>query len=324
VGRPFRTVVGVIVTFALFLSGCGGGDKPSAKAADPAASSDGEPGSGGSSDGDVEVLDNGPEPREELRFSLEAGQEFRSRMTMDFGMDLSIDGEALPSTTLPAMEALIVTRIERVDDGVATFRFTYEEIGTVAAPGVDPEVARQYESGLQQLKGMSGTGSVDERGVAGEGSIDAAGVTDPNLKAQLESFTSQISNLTVPFPAEAVGVGARWKADRRAVLNGVTTDTSTTYTLRSREGSAYTLDIVQEVTAPTGPVNLPGLPQGSTAEIVSYQMDNAGDLAGDLDTLLPRQSSISGAGDITMQMVSAGQTSELVQRLTLGITIGDA
>ena len=314
----------------LVVGGCGGGDDGAAdsdgsrsgSASEPASESP-EEAEGAGAPGTVELLEAGAEPRAELRFDLEAGQTFRTTMTMDMAMEMSIDGQSVPTPTLPAMEVLIDGRIEEVDDGTATYTFTYGEIGTVAGADVDPAVAKQYETALQSMQGLTGTGSIDTRGNVGESTLDTSKVTDPNLKATLDSVTSQISSMTVPFPKGAVGIGARWRAVRRTVINGITTDATTTYVLESRDGARYALDIVQEVTAPAGPVDIPGL-GAARAEVVDYQMENTGEVEGDVTAMLPTSSTISGEGDIRMKVIEGGKTSDLVQKLTLRVSFAEA
>jgi hypothetical protein len=238
-------------------------------------------------------------------------------------MDMSVDGQPLPTPASPPMEIVIAGKVDQVDGDVATYSFTYERVGVVRADGVDPAVAAQVETALQKMQGLRGTGTIDAQGNVGESTLDTSAVDDPTLKTTLDSITSQVSNLAVPLPAKAVGVGAKWRADRRAVLNGVTTDTAMTYTLRSLDGARFVLDVVQAVTAPTGPVDIPGL-GGGKAEIVSYDAENEGEVIGDLTKVLPTSSDIAGGGDIVMTIDDGTQKVEVVQKLKLQITMAPA
>lgn len=329
--RSLRPLLAAILAlFLTILGACGGGadDDDSGDTAagttSEAAEGDAEGGAGErAAGGGVQLLDAGKEPRRELRFVLRPGQTFRTRMTMTMGMNMAIDGRAMPSMPLPPMEVLIAGRIDEVEDGVARYSFTYERIGAVRTEGIDPAVASQYDTALQKMHGLQGTGSIDAQGNVGESTVDTSKVTDPTLKSTLDSMTAQISNMTVPFPTEAVGVGARWKADRRTLLNGITTDASHTYTLRSRDGDRYVLDVEQSVTAAPGPVEIPGLGAGR-AEIVDYLVENRGEIAGDLTRVLPVSSDISGGGDIEMKVSDGGQTANLFQKLTLQVTFAEA
>ena len=325
--RSTRPLLAAILALLLFVLGACGGDGDDGAAEGGSGTEATSEDAGGAGDDDagrgVEVLDEGKEPRRELRFAFTEGQEFRTRMTMTLGMEMSIDGQALPTPPNPPMEIVMAGKVDAVKGDVATYSFTYERVGLVRTEGVDPAMAAQIEAGLQQMQGLRGTGTVDVHGNAGEGTLDTSSVADPTLKTTLDSITSQISNLAVPLPTKAVGVGARWKADRRAVLNGITTDTAMTYTLRSLDGDRYVLDVVQAVTAPAGAVDIPGLGAGK-AEIVSYDAENQGEVVGDLAKVLPTSSDIAGGGDIVMKVDDGTQTVEVVQKLKLQITIAPA
>lgn len=320
------TVVALLVLLLPVLGACGGDDdddQPAEAGARSEAGSRSEAAEGEDApdaEAVVELLDAGSEPRQELRFELREGQEFRARMTTLTKSDMSVDGQALPSTPLPPTEIVIAGKIDDVADGVASYSFTYERLGAVAAEGVDPAVVAQYDTALEKVQGLRGTGSIDDRGKAGKSTLDTSAITDPALKSTLDSVTSQVTNLTVPFPVDAVGAGARWRVVRRAVQNGITIDSSSTYTLRSREGDRYVLGVDQTVTAPPGRANLPGL-DGGTADIVDYEVTSSGEVAGDLTNAFPESSAISGGGDIEMKVTKDGETANLVQKIDLQVTL---
>lgn len=325
--RASRPVIALLVLLLTVLGACGGDDDQPGESASRSDAGEAPAATEGEDAPDaeraVELLDAGSEPRQELRFELQEGQEFRARMTMVTKLDMSVDGQPLPSTPLPPTEIVITGKIDDVADGVASYSFAYERIGAVAAEGVDPAVVAQYDTALAKVQGLRGTGSIDDQGNAGKSTLDTSAITDPALKSTLDSVTSQVTNLTVPFPRDAVGAGARWTAVRRSVQNGITTDSTSTYTLRSRDGDRYVLDVDQRVTAPPGRADLPGL-NGSTAEIIDYDVTSSGEVTGDLANVLPESSVVAGGGDIEMKVTNDGETANLVQKLELRVTLAPA
>ena len=283
-------------------------------------------GGGGAAQDDVVVVKQGSEPRAELRLGLKAGDTFRSAMTMKMGIAMTVNGQQVPNTATPAVRMVMAGRIEEVSDtGVAAYRYTMEELGVVPAAEVDPAVAAATTQALASMQGLTGTGSVDRRGTAGPATLDTTKVTDPAVKSMLDSVTSQVANLTVPFPEKAVGVGAVWRAKKEAVLNGITTETTTSYTLVARDGDGYELDVTQDVTAAKGDVAIPGLPAGATAEVIRYQLANTGHITGNVGRAIPSKSRVSGGGDIEMRVAEGGgPTQSLLQTLTVDITFEDA
>ena len=310
----------VLVLLVLVVGACGGGGDDGGDDG-PASEASGGDGAG---IGEVELLSSGSEPREELRLGLEVGQTFRSTMVMRMGLTMTIDGEPMPATALPPMRFVMSGRVDELSgDGVATYSFTYDELRADPAEGVDPNVVSQVDASLQAMKGMRGTGTVDRQARSGKATLDTAGVTDPNLKSTLDSFTSQVSNLTVPFPSEAVGVGARWRGRQEVLLNGITTRSTSTYTLQRRDGDEYEFEVEQDVTSPKGEVDLPGLPEGASAELVDYAVTNRGTIRGRLSSLLPVSSRLSGGGDIEMGVTQGSERSTLLQKLTMDLALDE-
>ena len=326
--RSLRYVL-LVVVLALVGGACGGGtdtDGDRAAATTTTTTAEAKAATKAATDDGIEVVDGGKEPRRELRLALHEGDTFRSVMVMKLGIAMTLGGEAVPSTTTPPVRILMTGRIEKVADGEAHYRYTMDELGIVPTERVDPAVADATNKALAAMKGLSGEGVVDELGHAKDASVDTSKVTDPTMKSTLDSFTSQISNLTVPFPADAVGLGATWEARREAVLNGIKTQTTATYHLVARAGDTYELDVTQAVTAPKGPIDFPGLPPGATAEIVSYRQDNKGHVKGDLRRVVPTSTRITGGGPIEMRFTEAGrpEPQTLVQTLTLDVSLEDA
>ena len=327
-GRAGRALVAISLLLT-FLAACGdddpAADQPATvdedgddKAPKPEADEPAPP------DNSVTVEDAGAEPREELRFAFSEGDEFRTALTMKIGVEITINGEAAPSQPVPAITIVMAGAIDSVEDGAATVSFVYDEVAAQPEPGIDAASLASFNAALADLNGLSGSMTIDELGAVSDSDIDTSGITDPTMKTTIESFNSQASTLTVPLPSEAVGVGAVWSAELRAVLNGITTDTTNTYTLRSRDGDQYEFDVVQEISAPPGPVDIPGVPPGSEIEIVSYDASNTGSVAGSLTSPLPNESTTAGGGDITMRLTEGGETQDLVQKLTMEIKLAPA
>lgn len=309
------------------LVACGGGgdeeaqDDTSTSTTADATANDRE--SDVASDGDVtvEVLENGAEPRAPLRFEFAEGTPFRVEMVMKIGIEIEVDGEALPSTPLPATRVVMAGKIDRVEAETAEYSFRYEDVTVEPDAGVDPQVARAMEGAFAAVDGVSGTAAVTTRGATTRASVDTSKISDATAKSTLDSLTSQMSSLTVPFPAEAVGIGARWRGIRAATLNGVETRATTTYRLVEREGNRFRVELEQDVTASSGEVNVAEMPAGTSAEIVSYDVANNGVVAGSLDAVMPTSSELRGGGDIQMRIRQGEETGEMKQRLTLELRV---
>jgi hypothetical protein len=171
---------------------------------------------------------------------------------------------------------------------------------------------------------VQATGTVDAQNQSGALALDTSTISDPLVKSSLDSLASQASDLSAPFPKEPVGVGARWTVKRSATINGLRMDTTTRYTLRSRTGDRYQVDVTQEAVSPRGPANLPNLPAGAQASIESFTLQSSGQISGDLTRPLPTKSSMTGTGDGTFIFTAGPERSTMRQQLTIDISTGPA
>jgi hypothetical protein len=269
------------------------------------------------------VLDDpGGVPRKVLLLSPSAGSTMTCVMTGRTSAEFTIDGRSAPAASAPDTRAVIAFQVDTRDaDGTIHYRATIAEIAAVDSGGADPAIVSRMNATLGQLKGLKGTDTVDAHGGSRKSSFDASGIADPTLKSSLESISSQVGNLGTPFPAQAVGVGARWSATRSATINGLTMNTTTRYTLRSRVGTRYALDLVQDAVATPGPAELPNVPAGASASLVSFAIHATATLSGDLTDVAPRSGSSSASGD-GVYTISKGATSSRVQEhLTIASTV---
>ncbi|HEX2274699.1 MAG TPA: hypothetical protein VHG90_12570 [Acidimicrobiales bacterium] len=324
--RPRRSVVAVLLALALLTGvACGGGDDDEAQpSATTQAESPATTGAGGAA-GRVTVEDAGREPRQRLELRLAPGSTTRAAMVSEVELDMSMEGNRLSAGALPTTRAVMEQRIDGVDpDGTAHFTVTIGDWSVLPTPGVDQAAVTETERALAELEGLRGTGKVDRSGGSQSLSMDTSSVRNPMMKATLDSFASQVGNLTVPFPSEPVGPGARWRASSTATINGITMNTTSTYTLRSRAGDRYELDVVQDAEAPPGPVAIPNLPAGTETSIESFAVHSTGKIAGELTKPLPVNSTVEGGGEGRLTVVAQGDRGTLVQRIRIDVVLSPA
>jgi hypothetical protein len=201
---------------------------------------------------------------------------------------------------------------------------TIADMTAVATPGADRDVVDQVQAAFSQMNGLQGSGTVDAHGATRQVSFDTSTVSEPTLKRTLESVSSQIGNLSTPFPSEPVGPGARWTARSSAVINGLRMSTTTTYTLRERSGNHYALDVAQDATAPPGTADIPDLPGGTQASIESFTLRTTGRSAGELTTPWPLETTSSGGGDGTFTVSQGAKQANLAEHIKLAFSLSPA
>jgi len=323
IAKPTRVIL--VCILAIVVGACGSSDdspEPGASAA--TTTTQPAPNMSEATDA-LSLQEAGSEPRQPLVLRVAAGTTRKVAFVSKFGLEMEVEGEALPEVRVPATRMVVEQRVDSVDaDGTIRYSLAFTDVSVLSTPGVEQDVVTQTEAALAGIVGITGTGTMDARGGNLSLSFDTDSITDSALKASIESTSSQVGNLSAPFPTQPVGIGARWTAQRSATINGITMNTTTTFTLRGRQGDKYRLDVDQEATAPPGPVDVPGLPMGTEASVEDFTLDSNGHINGDLTQPLPDESANAGTGDAVLNVAEGADRQTINQHMTIEFSLEPA
>lgn len=268
-----------------------------------------------------EVLDAGSAPRKQLRLTFAEG----ATTTVAISFDLDVTQES--GGTTQALDTPLVTEtvrftVDRVegDEADVSFAFTGVALDRAGTDLTDQEHL-ELTADLQGLVGVGGTGLVTDRGAFTAFSYDTPADLDPSVAATLEQFEDQVATITLPMPAEPLGVGGRWRTTTATTLAGITLDQVTTYEITgfTDSGVAYTATSEQSA---AGQDLAPGtLAAGTTARLVSADVSGTGTGTMDLGSLVATATStLSGTQVIDLTQGDA-PTVRLTQRLDVALTV---
>lgn len=199
----------------------------------------------------VVVLDYGEAPRQELRYRYAEGatsalMSMTAEMAPQPGMALSFPPIVVPMT---------IETTEVLTDGSARYavRMAGPVLDDSAAPGA-VAMNQMIGSMLGQVGGMTTSGWVDIRGQvlddgvgefsdSGEPDIGTLSDTQAQSAEILGDLQNQMQQMSVPFPAEAVGLGARWQQTSSIKTGGVSAIQVSEFTLRARDGDTLELGV---------------------------------------------------------------------------------
>ena len=274
------------MTLVAGTAACGADDE-----SDPSAA--GEPGSSATEEGqDLEpavTVDPGPAPVVDL---IDAGE--GERQVVAYGPSrepavVAVTRSATSRTAVPGSEP-------RTDDTPAQ-TLTVEGLSEPDVDGAQRATvtAREFTS-IDELRnaqfstasGFTVTWTRSADGIVRELSLAApSGATDA-ARAGVEITANAVSDATVTFPTEEIGVGARWTVTRQ-IDDAVAPTRVVTYELVDLDGDVATVrsstnapDPADTLTAPA-PDGGPGV----TLDVESYEVDGSGELTVDLRAALP-------------------------------------
>ena len=271
----------------------------------------------------VVVHDFGEAPREEIRYRFTA--DATETATMSMRMQMSMGGQQAPGMAMPAINMPMTLRTTEIRaDGTARYEFESSAASIAGGSGANPALEQALASSLGQLGDMSGWYRIDSRGNILESSYALpTGVPAP-MAAQmgqvLNEMQAQMQQIAAPFPAEALGIGARWQVSSTAVMMGTPIAMSMGYTLLARDGDTVELglEVVETVTAPAAA--LPGVPPAAQATMGAMEASGTGKMTIDLNRMVAR-SEMTTTTAMSMAMPTSGQGQNMAMSMQMTMTI---
>lgn len=265
----------------------------------------------------VSVLSPGAEPRKQLRYSIAPTLTQTMDMTTAISMSMNLGGMAMPMD-MPTMKMsadLAVTGIATNGDITYSIAFT----GMTAEGGADanPMVAQMMAGAADSIKAIKGTATVSNRGVVKSSKLD---IGDPTLQQVLGQAATSLENVSMPFPEEAIGVGAKWEVRNAVTSGGQTSFQKSIYELVSIDGPTVSLKATTEQTAPPQSVSNPALPAGTEMALEKLTGTGTGTIVIRLDSLVPTsqaESSVTMSMSISMGGMSQPVTSDMKMKMSV-------
>lgn len=265
----------------------------------------------------VELVSAGAGELKTIRLDVEPGTKQRGTMTMKMGVEMSLDGQTFPSSDVPPMEMDMSFSVDDVrPDGVIEASFRYGDTRVVGSPGA---MVDALDEQLSTLEGITGTFQTTDRGAVLEADIDVPKDVPTLIRQTMESFQSQMQNLSVPFPVEPVGVGASWTYPTEAEINGIRMNAVYTYTLKSRTADRVVLAYTMKQTAPEQDPKIPGVPDGVEVHLDRMEMSGSGTGVVALGSPMPVKMRNTASGTSRMTMTADGQSQQMRQDMTFDV-----
>ena len=224
----------------------------------------GDPNAAGGGPGDeakLKVLEPGAEPRAVRKYAFTANRSDKRVITIRQSAGREGGG--------PAQEAAFAITADFVPKQVKPNATKFElKVLKVDLPDAQGAMKAQAAAQLAPFTGLTGSFDVTAQGDIGDIDFKAdEKMTGPGAEVIVQSLQQALELLIPPFPAEPVGVGAKWerKVDRKE--RGQENTSRRTYTLKelTADGGVVTADV--EVAVPKHMVQERGAPPGTTQEV---------------------------------------------------------
>jgi hypothetical protein len=272
----------------------------------------------------VALISNGAEPRVALRVRVPVGTKESMQITTALGITMGMDGMAMPAMDMPIMKMTADIAVTGVaDNGDIIYDLAFTGMTADALPGMDPNMAAMVQASGAGIIALRGTFVVSDRGINRSAKLDVSKITDPTLRQLLGSLSGSIESMSMPVPAEPVGVGAKWEVRQAIRSGGAYTFQRAACELVSVDAATAKITLEIEQTTPPQAMDDAQLPPGATMEIEKMSGSGRGTMTMPLHRLVPT-SEISStiAGALVVEI--GGQTQRMTTETRLKVTVGSA
>lgn len=209
----------------------------------------------------LKIIDLGVEPRKQLNFHLVNSTQQRAIMLMEMELIISVNGESFPSSKIPTVEMTIDTKVNKVDtNGDIYIDYVYSSADIINEPNLSPFIISEMQSTVSELVGLRGTTILDKQGNVKQDDYNFPEKINPYTREYIKQFSEMFSQLSVPFPSEKIGIGAKWEIVEPATVNGISFNMITSYELVSRRDNIINLAVSVRQNAEAQDITPPGLP----------------------------------------------------------------
>ena len=260
----------------------------------------------------VELLNPGGEPRQQLRLKPAINVKETTVMTVKMDMDISASGRSSAAAKIPVSVMTFETKVTKIHpNGDIYYEFAYTNADIVGDTGnAQPAALNAMRSALKNMVGVKGSFIMDNRGFHKGGDIILPEGADNNVKQMVRQMSKSLEQLASPLPAEAVGKGAKWRVSSFSNFSGINVNDIATYELASWQNGVASLNVSIEQQANPQNITSPQLPPGATLTLKSFASQGRGAATMRLDRLIPFRSTVSISSNSEMSAKNAGSSQE--------------
>ena len=197
----------------------------------------------------VRVLDPGMTPRVPLRYNVPPGQTEVLYIELVMLRAMEAGGQGQQGGIPPVQLEVKMGPAQPTPEGFIRHPIQITQIRlSELADQMEPAAREQIDKMLEPLLRVQGWSEMDVQGQIRRGEFRGLEDVPPRLSSMLGNIRTAL--LTVPFPAEPLGVRARWEVERKVQFSGVWVDQTVTYDLMEMDRNNLKLQISARQSAP--------------------------------------------------------------------------
>lgn len=266
----------------------------------------------------VKLLSAGEEPRKVLRLHPKAGDKQSLSMVMKLAMEIQVGQMQNQAIKLPAIKMPMEVTVKSVSpEGDISFESVMGD-PSMGEDGGDPQVAAAMKAAIGSVKGMTSKGIMTSRAIAKATEMRLPTGANPQISQALDQMKDSFSQLSAPFPEEAVGTGAKWEYTQLIKSQGMTLTQTATYELLSIDGDSIATKSSFSQTAANQKISSSAMP-GMKVDLTKMSGRGTGEFKLDLGQLLPVEARSDSHSEISMGMTAGGQKQSMNMKMDVNL-----
>jgi hypothetical protein len=252
----------------------------------------------------------GAEPRAVARLSLQVGQSQTIDLVSRIELESRTNGQVAPESKVPSTLLVLEAQVAAtLPDGAFTVTTVVRDARAQPEADVKPESTAALDDALKALVGQTRARRIDAQGASTESALDGTPRPAAQVSQLVSNLESAVDHFSVPFPTEAIGLGAVWTVTEDLTVSGVSVVQSARYEVVSREGARITLKLATEIRAGEQPMAVPGLP-GGQVKLKSMSSTGQGQVEVDLSRVFPVRSTLRAETRLVSLIAIGDQANE--------------
>ena len=251
----------------------------------------GQTGSGTAEVGEttVKLISAGNEPYRELRYVFEPGRTDIVYMDIAVVISQTVLDQPLSDETIPTIRLTVqVDSREITPEG--DLRYEVKIVGSelLPTPGFSPQQIAAANEVMVQMVGMYGGGLITPLGVGRETVMYPPPGASEEIRQMLGEVTTELEDMSQPFPEEPIGQGAMWQVTGPVEAEGLKMTQSATFWLVSLDETTGELNVtIQQTAEPHEWAHPQAVAAGETWNVTALEGSGFGQIFFDLGRPFP-------------------------------------
>ncbi|MFT7579814.1 MAG: hypothetical protein ACI9MR_001480 [Myxococcota bacterium] len=263
----------------------------------------------------VTLIEAGSGEKSEIRWIGKVGEGTTMKITMDMNMSMQAAQMGNQDIDMKMMMDVDGKITELKDDGHMVITLTVKDadlnMPQLAAMG-DADAAKKVFRDM--MKSMIIETTIDPRGVTSTTEIKGL---DPSMAQMMGGMDQSFDQMGIPFPAAAIGVGAKWEALAQQEANGIKVRVATTYELTKFDGTNGTLKMTVQQFADPQKMNV-GMMSGDLKKLRS---NGSGEMQFNVNEPMMGAIDMKLKMDMDMKATAMGETLDLVSKTSIAMKV---